>query len=99
VLPQSGGLSARRLQDAGREGGVVVAGSTAALTGMTVNTSYRVERRVSATSRVVLLSRGVAGVVRIHAGLEISAGEPVVRCGDRTDALRPRFPPMCQAIV
>ena len=66
---------------AGSKMGVVAAGSTAALAGMTVNTPYRVERRVSATSRVVLLSRGVAGVVpwdRIRAALEMSAGEPVV---------------------
>ena len=66
---------------AGPETGLVVAGSTAALTGMTVNTPYRVERRVSATSRVVLLARGVPGLVpwdRIRAGLETSATEPVV---------------------
>jgi hypothetical protein len=66
---------------AGLEMGFVAAGSTAALPGMTVNTPYRIERRVSATSRVVLLSRVVAGVVpwdRIRAALEMSAGEPVV---------------------
>jgi hypothetical protein len=33
--------------------GVVAAGSTASLTDMTVNTPYRVERRVSATSRAL----------------------------------------------
>jgi hypothetical protein len=63
------------------EMGVVAAGPTAALAGMTVNTAYRVERRVSATSRVVLLSRAVPGVVpwdRIRAALEMPAGEPVV---------------------
>lgn len=63
------------------EMGVAAPGSTAALMGMTVNTAYRVERRVSATSRVVLLSRGVAGVVpwdRIRAALDMPAGEPVV---------------------
>jgi hypothetical protein len=61
--------------------GLVAAGSTAALTGMSVNTGYRIERRVSARSRVVLLSHGVAGVVpwdRIRAALEVSAGEPVL---------------------
>jgi hypothetical protein len=66
---------------AGPQRGLVAAGATAALTGMTVNTPYRVERRVSATSRIVLLSRGVAGVVpwdRIRAALELSAAEPMV---------------------
>jgi hypothetical protein len=66
---------------AGPEMGLGAVGSTAALTGMTINTAYRVERRVSAKSRVVLLSRGVAGVVpwdRIRAVLEASAAEPVV---------------------
>jgi len=63
------------------ETGLVAAGSTAALRGMTINTDYRIERRVPAGSRVVLLAHGVAGVVpwdRIRAGLEVSAAEPVV---------------------
>lgn len=70
-----------RWPGAGPEAGLVAAGSTAALTGMTVNTDYRIERRVSAKSRVVLLSRGVAGVVpwdRIRAALDVSAAEPVL---------------------
>ena len=48
---------------------------------MTVNTPYRVERRVPAGSRVVLLARGVPGVVpwdRIREALELTAAEPVV---------------------
>ena len=64
----------------GPERGLVGA-STANLTGMTVNTGYRIERRVSAKSRVVLLSHGSAGVVpweRIRAALELSTGEPVM---------------------
>jgi hypothetical protein len=70
-----------RWPGAGPDMGLVVAGSTAALTGMTVNTAYRVERRVPAGSRVVLLARGVPGVVpwdRIRAALEMPAAEPVV---------------------
>jgi hypothetical protein len=70
-----------RWHGAGPEMGLVAAGSTAALTGMTVNTRYRIERRVSARSRVVLLSDGVAGVVpwdRIRAALDVPAGEPVL---------------------
>jgi hypothetical protein len=54
---------------------------TADLRGMTVNTDYRIERRVSATSRVVLLSHGVPGVVpwdQIRAAIEVSAAEPVL---------------------
>ena len=46
---------------------------------MTLNTPYRVERRMSATSRVVLLSLGVASVVpwdRIRAALKVSGAEP-----------------------
>jgi hypothetical protein len=65
----------------GPQMGRAVAGWTAALTGMTVNTAYRVQRRVSARSRVLLLLRGVAGVVpwdRIRAALEVSAAEPMV---------------------
>ena len=65
----------------GLEMGFVAAGSTAALRGMTVNTDYRVERRVSAKSRVVLLAHGVAGVVpwdQIRAALEVSSTEPVL---------------------
>jgi hypothetical protein len=61
--------------------GFVADGSTAALRGMTVNTDYRVERRVSAESRVVLLAHGVAGVVpwdQIGAALEVSSTEPVL---------------------
>ena len=48
---------------------------------MTVNTAYRIERPVSATSRVVVMSRGVPGLVpwdRIRAALEVSAAEPVL---------------------
>jgi hypothetical protein len=48
---------------------------------MTVNTDYRVERRVSAESRVVLLSHGVPGVVpwaEIRAALDVSTAEPVL---------------------
>jgi anti-sigma factor RsiW len=70
-----------RWSGAASEMGLVTAGSTAALTGMTVNTGYRIEQRVSTRSRVVLLSRGVAGAVpwdRIRAGLDLSAGEPVL---------------------
>jgi hypothetical protein len=70
-----------RWSGAGSEMGLAAAGSTAALTGMTVNTGYRIEQRVSARSRVVLLSRGVAGAVpwdRIRAALEPSSGEPVL---------------------
>jgi hypothetical protein len=70
-----------RWSGAGSELGLVAAGSTAALTDMTVNTGYRIERRVSAMSRVVLLSRGVAGAVpwdRIRAALDVPAGEPVL---------------------
>jgi hypothetical protein len=70
-----------RWPGAGREAGRVAVGSTAALTGMTVNTDYRIERRVAGKSRVVLLSHGVAGVVpwdRIRAALEVSPAEPVL---------------------
>ena len=70
-----------RWSGAGSEMGLVAAGSTAPLTGMTVNTGYRIEQRVSARSRVVLLSRGVAGTVpwdRIRAALDVPAGEPVL---------------------
>jgi hypothetical protein len=65
----------------GAEMGLVPAGPTATLTGMTVNTGYRIEQRVSARSRVVLLSRGVAGAVpwdRIRAALDVPSGEPVL---------------------
>jgi hypothetical protein len=70
-----------RWPGARRETGLVSAGSTAALRGMTVNTDYRIERRVAAGSRVVLLAHGVAGVVpwdRVRAELAVSAAEPVV---------------------
>ena len=69
-----------RWSGAASELGLVAAGSTAPLTGMTVNTGYRIEQRVSARSRAVLLSRGVAGAVpwdRIRAALDVPAGEPV----------------------
>src|SRR5882672_5937962 len=70
-----------RWPGAGPEKALVAAGSTAHLRGMTVNTDYRIERRVSAASRVVLLSRGVPGVVpwdQIRAALEVSSAEPVL---------------------
>ena len=70
-----------RWSGTGPETGLVGAGSTASLAGMTVNTGYRIERRVSARSRVVLLSHGVTGVVpwdRIRAALDVTAGEPVL---------------------
>ena len=70
-----------RWSGAGSEMGLVAAGSTAHLTGMMVNTGYRIEQRVSARSRVVLLSRGVAGAVpwdRIRAALDVPTGEPVL---------------------
>jgi hypothetical protein len=69
-----------RWPGAGLEMGFVAAGTTA-LTGMTVNTDYRIERRVTAKSRVVLLAHGVAGVVpwdQIRATLELPAAEPVL---------------------
>jgi hypothetical protein len=70
-----------RWPGAGLKTGLVGAGSTESLAGMTVNTGYRIERRVSARSRVVLLAHGVAGVVpwdRIRAALDVPAGEPVL---------------------
>jgi hypothetical protein len=70
-----------RWSGAGSEMGLVAAGSTAPLTGMTVNTGYRIEQRVSAKSRVVLLSNGVAGAVpwdRIRTALDVPADEPVL---------------------
>lgn len=70
-----------RWPGAGPRSAVVAGEPATALAGMTVNTEYRVERRVSAESSVVLWSHGVPGVVpwdRIRAALDGSTTEPVV---------------------